>query len=871
MGPEASALTHRTGEEPGAWHASMLPSFGALFYMSGLAFAMRKVRMEDHSCNRVRLAAERGPLVYVLHTHSHVDWLALNEALIQRKLPLPVYSDGIDHSAWLPLSRIPAALLARFRRRSLAPPSTWLAGLIASGQPVCLFLSPGQSVREFARFIAGLPVEPGEELPSVLRAQGLCSRPIQILPVAVIWNRSPEPVRSEVERFVLGGQEDPGTFGKLWDLANASNGGLVQVGEPVSIQEFQSRFKEEPEPRQRKLLRLLLRRYLHRETTVVRGPRLHPWRWVRREVLQGPEIAALVREEAMRTGRDQEHTARKVARVFDKMSARFSFPWVRLFHAMLMPVFQRVFSGIDIREEDLDRIRAALRAGTPILLPNHRSHLDYLLISVLLYEHDIALPHVVAGDNLSFWPLGALLRRGGAFFIKRSFTGDRIFPVIFARYLRQLVRMGVPVEFYIEGGRSRTGKLLPPRLGVFAMIADATVLEGQRREVSLLPIHIAYEQIAEERVFARELAGAPKEKESVGGVFRATGVLRHRYGKVVVRVGEPVSATTLTRPWTGHGAAAGAFPVDEAQRREVLRHAALTVMQRIQRIGPAMPTGITAAALLAHSRRGIRHEDLHARYWRFLRHLDRAGVARGGGLSLPDSAMEQALDRFVSRRLLEPVGEGAQRVFGVPAARRISLEYYKNSLLWAFSGVSFYAAAVRGLGEIRVDTAAARRLFELQLSLLRAEILPDPDRTPEELAAEAQSGLVAYGALGLEDGQLVVVSRALVGELANLSANLLESYLLVLRTAAGTKGRLFTADELPNQALVLGRSLLTVEEVVRAEALSLQNLQHAVKVLGADGLWTARAGGRLELVTEKSEPLRRELQLLLGDGPAGGG
>ncbi|MFN7147083.1 MAG: 1-acyl-sn-glycerol-3-phosphate acyltransferase, partial [Myxococcota bacterium] len=437
-----------------------------------------------------------------------------------------------------------------------------------------------------------------------------------------------------------------------------------------------------------KMLRLALRRWLYRESRVVRGPRSRPYGWVRRQVLESRQIGELVRRENAATGKAPEQLRAEVAKTYDKIAARFSFPTIRVLAAVCRLIWNRIYSGIDVRPQDMDRIREALRTGTPVLVPCHRSHLDYLLLSSLLYEHDVVIPHIVAGDNLSFWPLGAIFRRSGAFFIRRSFTGDRVFPVVFARYLQELVHMEVPVEFFIEGGRSRTGKLLPPKVGVLGMVLDGAA-EATRadRDVTFLPIYIGYEQIAEETAYARELSGARKEKESVQQVVKATGVLKNRYGKVYLRVGEPLTAREI---FAGEDWRA----LSKDRRHEILMSAGERILHRINAEAVALPTAIVALAVLAHPRRGLRHAELRARVERVRTFLRSAGVAEGGGMDHVDGILEEALSRFAKNRMVTALEEEHGRVSSIVPERRMTLEYYKNTVLHAFAPAAFYAGAV---------------------------------------------------------------------------------------------------------------------------------------------------------------------------------
>ena len=839
-----------------AWRSGMLPRFGVLYRALGLPFFFRNLRMDPHSQARVREAAARGPVVYALHTRSALDWLALNRVLQDHALPLPVYTNGIDARPWMPLGPAWDAWLAGLRGPT--PPdaitSGWLRDTVAHGETTCVFLlPPRESVLRTA--------EP-DALPALLDAQAASARPVQILPVVVLWNRSPEPARTEVGRFLLGTEDHPGVLGKLLALAKGQGTGdaLVQIGEPVSLAEYVDRAAAETPARRLKGLRIMLRRYLYREAQVVRGPRSRPHAWVRRQVLQGRAVQELIAREAQATGASPQSVSSKVARTFDHIAARFAFPVVQVVAITCRLIWNRIYSGIDVRPDDLERIREALRAGTPVLVPCHRSHLDYLLISSLLYERDIVIPHIVAGENLSFFPLGALFRRCGAFFVRRSFSGDRVFPVVFGAYLRELIRMEVPIEFFIEGGRSRTGKLLPPKLGVLGMVMDAAMEAREGRAVTFLPIYVGYEQIAEERAYARELAGARKEKENVTQVVKATGVLTKQYGKVFLRVGAPLRASDIASPeaWA---------EAPKAVRNEILAATGERLLHRINAEAVALPTALVALAILAHPRAGLRERDLRARADRLRAFLAAANVQEGGGMQHLDGILAEALGRFTQDRLLQRITDGTEVVWKVVPERRVTMEYYKNTLLHAFVPAAYYAAALRTA--ITTDPPAADpaaevgRLFRLQHFGLRQEFVLDPDADSATLQARAVDALVAYGALEPPtDGLPAIRDRERLEEIANLTANFLEAYLVVLRAVAASE-RPVPAKDVPRRAQALGRTMLAADELRRPEAMGLVNLENATRAFREAGVLREDGDG-LSLDAATGVPWERDLRRLLG-------
>ena len=530
----------------------------------------------------------------------------------------------------------------------------------------------------------------------------------------------------------------------------------------------------------------------------------------------------------------------QVERILDKMSARMSFPFVRFADHFCRFLFTRIFNGVDMRPEDAQRVRDALRSGTPIIVPCHRSHLDYILISWVFWQHDLHIPHVCAGDNLSFWPLGPVLRRVGGFFIKRSFKGERVFPVVFERYLRQLIRDGFPIEFYLEGGRSRTGKLLPARHGVLSMVLDAASNLRKDRDVTFLPMAICYEQIAEAGAYARELGGEDKRTEDIGQVVRAGRVLRQRYGKVYLRVGEPLSAREVFEQQTSDWS-----KISKDERREALQQTGERLMYRIAERMIVLPTSLLATALLAQSRPILRYDEIQPRATRLLALLRRKNAPECSRDLLSDAVLRSALARFIRMRAVQRADRDGERRIRVVPGERIALDYYKNTTIHFLAPASLLAACVRtAIRRGRIDEAQVLSQFQTLIFLLRYELPFDPETSLDALGETAMQDLVEYGAIQrLDDGRFTVVNAAWLDELAALTRNFVESYHLVLRAVGALRERDATRRDFVKQIQSWGRPRLGADELLRPEALSIVNLKNAWKAFREDGTIVVRTDG----------------------------
>ncbi len=815
----------------------MLRRFGWFYRLLGFGGRLSKVRFDEHSAERIRQAARRGPVVYVLENASAADHLAVNAVLNRRRLPLSVWSNGADSFYWQPVAAAWRDLWRRLTQEREDPVENgWLAGTLRDGNVVTLFLRSAPSL--LRRLLGATRADP---FSAVLDAQQGCERPIQMVPVVVLWSRAPSKAgqTEQVRNFILGRTEAPGWFGQLRNIWMSSEGALVQAGEPIDVQEFTERARPDEAV---EALRRVLRRYLRRESQVVKGPRLLPYSEMRRVVLENPALRALRREEAQLQGVSEADVRKQMEREYHQIASNFRWWVIRISDVVLRPLWTRVFSGVDVRPEDIERIRAAMRQGSAILMPSHKSHFDYILLTWVCYKHDLIVPHVVAGANLAIWPISVFLRSVGGFFIKRSFSGERLHPAVFERYLRELIYRGYPVEFYIEGGRTRSGKLLTPRVGVLGMVLDATERRPTDHEVTLLPISLAYEEVAEERAYVREAGGEEKRKETVGQLVKARSVLSRRFGRVYLRVGEPLPASEVVDeqrdPETGDVAQPRWSERPTEERKRVLHHIGERILHRIGAVTVVLPTCLAAAALLAHHRRGVRQDELLARIGRFRAFVAARGAMEAASLEHFDQAIRTALDRFTRSGHIEALEADGERVWNVDPGHRIGLEFYKNQLLHYFAPAGFVAMALRARPDEPQPADALLGDVAFLVWTWRVEFRFDPDARVSDLLLDGLEALREHGAVTEEDGLWRVVDPERIGEIYALFRNFVEAYLTVLRSAdqLGRHDRKSYVKDLADRS----GQLLSAGAVTRPESLSTITLGNAVKAFLDAEVFTQR-------------------------------
>ncbi|KAF3703056.1 Dihydroxyacetone phosphate acyltransferase [Channa argus] len=263
-------------------------------------------------------------------------------------------------------------------------------------------------------------------------------------------------------------------------------------------------------------------------------------------VLQSDHIHYVINQVSKEMGRDTDDVQEEASAILEEMAQHLQLSTVRFFAFTLSKIFKTLFKSICVNEEGIQRLQQAIQEHPVVLLPSHRSYMDFLLMSYILYTYDLALPVIAAGmDFMGMKIVGEMLRMSGAFFIRRSFGGDKLYWAVFSEYVKTMLRNGfAPIEFFLEGTRSRTSKSLTPKLGLLNIVLDP-FFKGEVFDINVVPVSISYERILEEALYARELLGVPKPKESTSALFKARKVLSEDYGSIHVYFGQPVSVRSL--------------------------------------------------------------------------------------------------------------------------------------------------------------------------------------------------------------------------------------------------------------------------------------------------------------------------------------
>jgi glycerol-3-phosphate O-acyltransferase len=833
------------------------------------------IQVDDAWVRQVRQVSQRGSVVYVLRNLNPVDFLALDHLTKRYDLPRVRFVSDLPWGVAHPFQGLRHLPL----RRQATPPQQLRAALDEGGS-AALFLKRPPSVLDVASGASGgRGLKEGDELiRTLIDLQHENERPVLLIPQVFLWTNRPDTHGSHPLDTFFGPREWPSSLRTLSQFVYNYKHVLLRAGEPLDLANYLELNTEvSDETHVRRVIYIMLRR-LERERRAVTGPALTPPDRQRHQVLRSPKLQKIIAHMAGDKPEARYTLTHKTLDILREMQATPDTAMLKTAEVALDYLFHRAYAGIDVDREGIEEIRERSKEATIVLLPSHKSNVDYLVLSYAFNYENLSLPMIAAGDNLAFFPLGPILRRIGAFFIRRQFGGDRLYSATVEAYVRRLIRDGRTIELFIEGGRSRTGKLLRPQLGLLGMVVDAA-LAVTNREIVFVPTSVGYERIVETGAYGRELLGAEKTKDDAAGLLRSTGVLRNRYGRINLQFGTHLTIDGLCEEL---GVPRSAL-VSPAKRRGLLTRLGNRALDEINRVTAVTPGALVALALLSDERRSVSHEELSFRCQRLLRVLismdARVTPRTATHGELRDEAIQEAVQMFVDADMLEthrpgdfPTQQerrlsrpGIGSLYRVPERKRIELDVSKNIIVHFFVERALLSIALLmrpGL-ELPLDTARdrVRKLAEL----FKHEFRYRSGRDYDALFGDTLNAMQSAGELELfPDGRVDVgggrdgySGLVWLRTYAAILRNFLEGYRIAARGLSALLRGPLSEKELLKRAIAIGHRMYLAGELERHEAVSKPIIQNAMLAFKDEGYLQYREGKiSLTVSFESAEAVR---------------
>ncbi len=815
------------------------------------------IQISPNAKTVIRGLPENAVIVYIGKYKSNFEYLCCHTIYQAEGIPSPQIGFDYAIKVWQPLSRLLTAFLysAAYCLRHLRFPSPYQSGYferkLISGNAG--FLSLVERRDFYQRFVRAKT----DPLRHLIELQQKTTRPIVLIPNLMFFGKKPPTMEPSLVDLFLGPEQRPGRLRKLLRLLRKPGGIFIELSDPVNLQDF----LQTGAAARRSLGygSLLLRRdllsRLNRHRKSVTGPLLKSPDELKQEILTGDRLQSFMVTYAKRRKKRIDQIRREALGYLDEIAAKYSPAFIRVGVGIVRRFLTLMFEDIDFNADALEQVRRMSRKGPLILVPCHKSHMDSIVLSYLLYTQNMACPHIFAGKNLSFWPMGPIIRRSGAFFVRRTFAGAVFYSKVFTEYIFKILEEGFNIAFYIEGTRSRTGKMFRPQLGMLSLLLGA-VKNGAGEDLAFVPIYIGYDSIPEAGAYVNEIESGKKEPESFRQLMKARKILQHRYGRIYVRFNTPLSMKTLL--------AESNQVIDRMTSKEInlfCRALGSRVVSAVSRSMVVTSQAVVAAGFLNTPKEIVSADDLLFRVEIYLSHLHQQGVEMTGNLMEdPAEAIRQAIDYFCGKKYIQKItGKNNLKTnyitYRVNPARRIALDYYKNNAIGPFVPAAFTALVILDKDAFQFSASDLHNGYQFLQDLLENEFARDVDKPEPFIVRKTiktfidEAILVPHQTLP-DTYNLTSAGFRKLAAFAAFSKPFLEAYKVVLNYFKNYPKGYHDKKRRFKKVESLGNRMFKRKEIELMEALSGITYTNAIDRLPAIGIRGSENAGAIENVVE---------------------
>ena len=676
----------------------------------------------------------------------------------------------------------------------------------------------------------------------------------QIIPVSVFWGQSPDRETSPWKLLFADSWAVTGRLRRLVSILILGRKTRVQFSTPIQLRTLIEQNKGHE--RTLRMVHRILRVHFRNQKAAVIGPDVSHRRNLVKGLVHGPQVRQAILDEAEREHITLEKAESQALRYGNEIASDYAYTAIRFLELVLSWFWNKIYDGIKVNH--IEGVQDVAQGHEVIYVPCHRSHIDYLLLSYLLFRNGLTPPHIAAGINLNMPVIGGLLRRGGAFFMRRTFKGNPLYTAVFNEYLHTLFSKGFPVEYFVEGGRSRTGRMLQPKTGMLA-ITLRSFLRSNRLPVVFVPVYIGYERVLEGRTYLGELRGASKKKESIFDIFKVIGALKQRFGHVWVNFGEPIKLAEFLdaeQPdWRSQDYGSQFRPdwLNSATNRLGTR-----VAQHLNEAAAINPVNLVALALLSTSKLALddralaRVLDLYLALLRKVPYSPHTTLPDGDGLALIEYV--QKMD------LLAEQTDALGKILYLDEQNAVLMTYYRNNVLHIFALPALLASFFQS--SARMSREQILRFTKALYPYLQSELfirweLDELDGVIDQwLAAFVEQGLLKF------EGDVYVrpapSSRefVLLTLLARAIVQTLQRFYMATALLLNAGQNAISAEELEDLCTVMAQRLSILHGLNAPEFFDKSLFRHFIQTLQDQGVLRQDAAGKLShhpLLSELAE------------------
>ena len=804
---------------------------------------VNKINFADHHIQKIKNIDTGSIIVYASKNKRTLDFLYFHTKL--KSLGLAYPRIGFDFSFFflLPLKHLFRILICHLDHflRHFRFKDAYSAGYaieeLKAGKGGFLFLIEEDDF--YRRFIQSKP----DPLFLLVELQKNIDTSIIIIPEDIIYNTLPVRKTPRLTDILFGIPEKPGLLKLFFLLWRRSEQIHVEIAKPVNLRDFLCRpdIEQLDSEFQTHRLRKYLIDILNRQRRSITGPVIKSQQEMTEDILTSKSLREYLAHYAAENDLSLNRTHKKAAAYLKEIAVDSKVQIINLANWILTWMFKKIFEDLVLDQEEIGRMREKSTEGPLVLVPCHKSHLDYLLLPYIMFRNNMPVPHIAAGKNLAFWPLGPIFRAGGAFFLRRTFKGNPLYAKIFSAYLEKLLFEGFNIKIFIEGGRSRTGKLLAPRPGGLAMLIDA-FRNGACEKLFFVPIFIGYDRVIEEDAYLKELEGGKKTPETLKSLLSSKKILKLKYGKVYMKFSEPISIGEYIKEKN-----IDLSRVSPQEHLSFVKGFGYKLINAVNKSAVAIPHGIIAAAALNCSKNTFTKKELLSLTNTYMNLLIFMKATLSDALQIdPDNVLKSVIDNFIQRNFIELADEddkdmSEHTTFIVKHNKRPVLNYYKNSLIPFFSTFAYTASAILELDSFRFSSSDLVQRYKFLEKLFLEEFFFDENIKAEENISQCIKGFIHEGIIVPDvqiNDQFMITSEGLrkLKWIAIFLLPFLESYRTALNYFEKYATDKHDEKEKIKKIHSIGTKLYKIRLISLKESLSLITYKNAVRYFSGNGI-----------------------------------
>lgn len=601
---------------------------------------------------------------------------------------------------------------------------------------------------------------------------------ILLVPVALYWGRAASNSDSLLRALLSSNWSVVGRFKKLLTVLFNGRQTFIEINKPISLRQMITE-QSDVATATRKVARVLRVHFRHVRTAVI-GPDLSHKRVMIDRLMMTEPVRQAIAQHAKTKNISVEKAQRLARKHANVIAANVSYGAIRVLDILLTKLWNKIYNGVILH--GIEPVRELAKDNEIVYVPCHRSHIDYLLLSYSLYRNGLNVPHIAAGENLNMPVVGSVLRRGGAFFIRRKFGGDKLYTTVFNEYIHTVFSRGYPVEYFVEGGRSRTGRMRSPATGTLAMTVKSH-LRNNNRPVVFIPVYIGYEKVFESRSYLVELRGKEKKKENLFDLVKSVKHLKN-YGHVYLNFGEPLKLNSLLDEQQPHWRDEQYGPdTKPAWMFQFVDSLASNVVTRINAAAALNPINLVATVLLATPRQAI--EDKLLKQQLFLLSSIQKETPYSPHITMPRGTVKDWIDYAVQMNVLSLIPQKLGNLYGLDSKNTVLMAYYRNNIQHLFALPSLVAALI-GRSEGLTKEDLHKRITAIYPYLQSELFLLDDRDTALVKTQELVELFARHDLITVTEDDLIIRPEKTSDQsmqlqyLANIMLPTLERYLLTL-------------------------------------------------------------------------------------------